>query len=347
MDNSNQPGHPFTRFMIIFMVGLVLLSILLMALGEWKYPLSGHPTFNKGIRTNYLKDMNALQPEIVFIGDSTLRWGVDENVVSASLGRKIEKIGIQGSASALWYLLIKNNILQADHRPNMILLFFRDTMLTDPAYRVYGDYFLKIDEYGNDSNQTLINKAYSTPLSQVDRFLLRFLPLYAERANIQNWVNSWLQPLLSGSIARCDETCIEDAKASVFAFERLNPEVYSHDVEATETQLYTLDKLLFNRQYPNSFLPDIITLCKWYRVDLVLVRLGTTRFADKADEPFLLQNYLRELASKMEQEGVTFLEWDYNAVPLSGYRDSVHLNPEGRDIYTNLLTQQLQQILKK
>ena len=347
MDSSNRTDHPFTRFLQFFITGLVLLSLLVLANRDWEYPLSGHPTFERGVRRNYLNDMNNLRPELVLLGDSTLNWGVDDKVVSAATGMKLHKIGIQGSASALWYLLIKNSIAQADFKPEVVAIFFRDTMLTDPAYRVYGEYFLKIDEYGNDADETLISKAYNIPRSLPDRFLMRFLPVYAERSTIQGWINGWLQPLLTQPVNGCDYVCVEYAKARVFNFVRLNPAVYSRDVISTESQLYTADKLLFDQQFKDSFLPDIIRLCKRNGIKLVLVRLGTNRFSSRADEPFLLRRYLVRLEETVKAAGVAYMDWDYeNGISASDFRDSVHMNAGGREIFTKVFVKDLIALLE-
>lgn len=341
MASSNQAKPSFRITLLLFLSGVIILSIFVMASSEWKYPLSGHPDFTTGIRLNYKKDMDAIRPDIVLIGDSTLRWGVDEDRLSEGLGKKVYKIGIQGSASALWYLLVKNNILDGEHKPEAIVIFFRDTMLTIPEYRVYGDYFAKIDEYGNENDPVLIAKAYNRPVTAIEWLMVRLVPVYAERLQLQNGWNAWMQPLLARWLQDCDDACIEDAKAEVFSFPRQNPEVYGRNVMQVEGLFYQFEHLLFSRSYGDSFLGDLIRLTRAENTRLILVRLGTTRFSSEQDEPLLLRRYLEDLSNKMEQEGVDYIGWDYQSIPLSGYMDAIHMNAEGNARYTEWLLPQL------
>jgi hypothetical protein len=347
MDNSRMPRQSFKNFLVVFLAGLALVSGILLITGDQHYPLSGHPRFNTGVRLNYLKDMNELQPDLVLLGDSTLRWGIDGTRITEATGLKVEKIGIQGSASALWYLLIKNSIVQADHKPQAVVIFFRDTMLTDPGYRVTGEYFYKIDEYGTDGDENLIKKAFVLPRNWLDRLLLKYLPVYAERFSIQDWINQWMQPVFAEAINNCDYSCTEYAKAEAFAFGRLNPQVYYRDVDTAEAQLYTIDKMLFDRQYKRSFLPDIIRLCKRNGVKLILVGLQTSRYQSARDEPIMLQYYFSRLEKTLKDSGVDYIKWNYdNGITGVDYRDSIHLNESGREKFTQIFISEIEKVLE-
>ncbi len=69
----------------------------------------------------YARKIDAVRPGILLLGNSVLDWGVDEHLLGELLGTPVLKIGIGGSASAWWYLLVKNVLPAANHRPDVLV----------------------------------------------------------------------------------------------------------------------------------------------------------------------------------------------------------------------------------
>jgi hypothetical protein len=342
MSNSNKPDLSFTKFGITLVFCTFLLSLAITYKEHMVYPMSTSPKVDAGIRKNFLNDINKFHPDIVLLGDSMLENGVDVTIASTITGKKIEKISIPGSASALWYLILKNNIVKASTKPDYLAIFFRDSLLTIPEYRVNGEYFFKIDEYASDTDMILIQKAFITPRSTIENMSLRYIPLFSERVKIQNWINTRFQSLLPGIFESCDSNCVENAKGTVFSFSRLKPDVYGKNVTAFESTLYTPDRMFFETQVSKSFLPDIIDLCKGANIKLVLVRMGTTRYSSKSEEPILLKYYLSSLENYVKVAGVVYIDTAYRyGITKDQYMDSVHLNPEGKKMFSEEFAKEL------
>jgi len=85
------------------------------------------PPLENTIRRKWFeRKLEEVQPKIVLLGNSIMDEGVDEKAFSKLTATQTIKIWDGGSASAWWYLALKNVIVEANHKPQIVLLFFRD-----------------------------------------------------------------------------------------------------------------------------------------------------------------------------------------------------------------------------
>src|SRR5258706_15279471 len=116
--------RPFFHYLILF---FTLLAVSGLAIPRWfgiDFPRQPGPVFNDQIRKTYITRLDSERPEIVLLGDSTLKDGVDPDLLSSLLGRKVSRFDVPGSASAFWYLVLKNNIVVAKHPPKYVIIIF-------------------------------------------------------------------------------------------------------------------------------------------------------------------------------------------------------------------------------
>ena len=83
-----------------------------------------------------IPDLRRLQPGYVVIGDSMAGTRVDERRLVELTGVQVAPLLQAGSGSAFWYLALKNWVIASGIRPRMVLIFFRDTNLTDVMFRL-------------------------------------------------------------------------------------------------------------------------------------------------------------------------------------------------------------------
>ena len=150
----------FLQFVFFFIIIAILGSLAISIRYETAYPKSIGPKLDRRVRTTHSEGISAHQPKIVLMGDSTLKLAVDFEQLASSLSAKTYGIAIPGSSSALWYLIIKNNIAAANFKPDYLVIFFRELMLTTPEYRVDGNYFTTIDEFASPEDEQLIQFSY-------------------------------------------------------------------------------------------------------------------------------------------------------------------------------------------
>ena len=122
------------KFGLLLTLILVIASMNLSYNQETVFPRDAGPTLDNKVRTNYLKYIDENQPQLVLLGDSTLGASLDADALAQQTGKSVYSISIPGSASALWYLILKSNVANAIHKPEYVVIVFRNTILTAPGY---------------------------------------------------------------------------------------------------------------------------------------------------------------------------------------------------------------------
>lgn len=334
----------FRRYVFILLMLSGMLSFYIPVRYQAGYPQPIGPQFDNFVRQTNKKYLVENQPQIMMLGDSLLIAGVDELALSDALGRKTYNAGVAGSASALWYLILKNNVVESPHRPQTLIIVFRDTMLTTPGYRVYGSYFEQIDEYAGPHDFILIERAYINQMNPFEKLAEAYLPVYGSRLRLREALDTRIRYTLPGLILKCDARCTNRAMTTVFQGGNLEQNILAEAIASAEDYLYTPRALDFEGSVDTSFLPEIIQLCKDQDIQLVLVRARTLRFTS---EPPGLKTYVEDLASYLDQRGVPFLDFSRDERLTSDlYADILHLNEAGKAIFTEMLAEALEGILE-
>jgi len=310
------------------------------------YPKPPGPAFEPSIRTIYQQQINKSKPKIVLIGDSLASVNVDPVLLSSDLGRSVYDISLPGMASTLWYLIIKHNIVTAKYKPSYLIVLFRDSMLTTPDYRVQGSYFQQIDEFANADDKLLIQLAFVNKMNWLDKLADQYIPLYGSRlkfrATIDGTLRGWGPRFLLG----CNNQCVDDSLAAVFRSDNFLSKVMGDAINSADTYLYTSQNLDFSHQVGQSFLPEIVRLCKENNIQLILVRSKTLSFTPQSPAPAGLDEYITQLTSYAKQNHVIYLDFstDQRITP-DLYLDPVHFNDAGREKFTRLLSESLTRLI--
>lgn len=77
-------------------------------------------------------------PGWVLIGNSMLNSRIFSEFLQRSSGWKNRKLAIGGTQSAIWWLLFKNILIASKSRPLWVSVFFRESDLTWPDFRITG-----------------------------------------------------------------------------------------------------------------------------------------------------------------------------------------------------------------
>ena len=76
--------------------------------------------------------------EVVVVGDSMVPCRIDPAELTRLTGRRCSLLSFNGSASASWYLLLKNVVGEVEPRPRWAVVFFRDAHFHYPTFRTTG-----------------------------------------------------------------------------------------------------------------------------------------------------------------------------------------------------------------
>lgn len=308
-----------------------------------EFPRTPGPRFDRQVRKLYINRLEAERPEMVMLGDSTLLDGVDPDKLSELLGIEVSSFDVPGSASAYWYLVLKNNIVETETKPRYVMILFRDTILTAPGYRVHGSYFVLLDEFARRNEPLLLERAYLNLMNPVERFAEGHFPLYAARVQIRQDADARIRYSLTSWLG-CDKQCNDDSMVEVFTSANLEPGQLQNAIAAAEEYLYTDRQLDFERQIGQSFLPEMIRLTKENNIQLVLVRLKNRTTGER--ESASIKEYMADLSMYLAEQDVIFLDFGRDPRLVSSYyADSLHLTREGEALFTEMLAQGLKNVL--
>jgi hypothetical protein len=163
---------------------------------------------------------------------------VDAHLLESLMQKRLLSIAIRGSASALWYLIFKNNIVDAAHPPRTLMLFFRGTMLTAPGFRVQGTYLDLIDEYAGRNEPSLLRHSFLDQMSPIEIAAEKYFPNYGMRMEASREVDGFIRYGLP-EMAGCDESCTDEAMSATLGDSDLEPGELRTAIAAAEQYLYT------------------------------------------------------------------------------------------------------------
>lgn len=330
----------FLKFSLLFVMIIIASSVVFPIRYDLDFPRDPGPVLDNTVRVNHLKYIDENHPQLVMIGDSTLGDDVDPDVLAKQSEKSVYRISIPGSASALWYLVLKSNIIPAVHKPEYVLIFFRDTILTAPGYRVHGSYFDLMDEYADHNEPLVMQNSFVNLMNPLEIAAEKYFPLYVFRSDIRSGIDTGIR-YLTPSVLGCDRDCTDGALAEMFQAAGLEPGALVDAVGAAESYLYTPDQLDFEGQVNNSYLPEMIRMTKENNIKLILVRI---KVQTHPPDPRVDQ-YIVSLKDYLHKNDVIFLDYgnDPRITP-DFFSDSLHFLPAGRDAFTPMLAGDLKEI---
>lgn len=338
----------FTHYLWLLAAGLIAASLTLPARYGIPYPQELGPKFDAIVNQEDVRGISAQQAEVVVFGDSFVLFGVDAALVTEKLGVETYAIAMPGSASAAWYLMLKNVILEADAKPRYAVLTFRDTILTLPTYRTTGYYFEIVDNYAQQREPLVTQLAYLNALSPAEKIAEQYLPLYSARWRVREGLDARLRYALPAT-AGCDEECVNDALNYIFGKQKgVDVTAINSAVDDSQKVLYNDEAYDFESEVGKSFLPYMIQLAQERDITLILVRAKTLAYPTYASEPPGLRRYNAALAEYLtRQEHVVFIDLGHDErIEPAHYLDLLHFNAEGKRRFSEILAEELKKVIE-
>jgi hypothetical protein len=283
---------------------------------------------------DYLRDV---QPKFVVIGDS-MAGRIEPDVLGALGGGPVAPILQNATGSAYWYLAFRNYVLASGVRPRWVIVFFRDTNMTDVMFRIDGPYRSKLDEVARDAEPEL-NAVVGARLGGGRRHVHRLL----DRAYRVDRTREWLEPMINAWPARmvAGPTAwprLLDRVNASFDLEHLRPIVQA-DMAATDER--SMD---FGQFVQASVLPLLLAEARDAGIRLCLIRvLRRTLAGEPAQEPPAMARYSADLRAFVEARGgVYFDDREDPFLARLPYADGDHVARAAREPYTRRLWDKLQ-----
>jgi hypothetical protein len=293
-------------------------------------------------RPDPIGDLRTMNPGYIIIGDS-MAGRVDAARLTVLARQNVAPILQNATGSAYWYLVFKNYVVASGARPKWVIVFFRDTNLTDPTFRLNGEYRGTLDQVALDREDEL--DAVIAARAQGAWF--RGHPLTAGRwSRVHSLIDRaygiertrvWVEPAMAAWLARVAvgrqrrRAFLADVN-TVFELDRLRP-LASADIAAPEDR-----DLDFRSNVDASTLPLFLRLAKEHDLNLCFVRvLRRPQNGQPPDESPALARYVSDLRTYIDAHGAVLLDdRDDPQMARITYADGDHIARAETGRYTDL-----------
>jgi hypothetical protein len=279
-----------------------------------------------------------MNPAWVVIGDSMAGSRIDPALLAQLTGGVTAPLLYAGSGPAWWYLVLKNWVVSSHIHPKAVLVFFRDTNLTNVLFRI--DATWALDTAALDREDDLNNVVARRRGSVFYRVRDRFDRLYqAEQAR------RWAEPLVNEWPARVIIPYRRQRAAFMtrlnerFGLAHLRP-MDAADMQATEDREADFDAFV-----DKSGLPLMLRDGREAGLTLVFVRVQRRPVGGQPPvQSPALRRYVAQLQAYIEGHGAIFMDDTGDpAQTIDMYEDGDHLSREGRRRYTEQFASRLRQ----
>ena len=329
--------YHFRRFSLLLFGAVLVFSALIVKGGRVPFPGTPGPEFTPDIETLHQDALDSLQPDLVLLGNSIVEENLDMDMIAGQTGLTSYRMAFGGSASALWYLALKNNIVTASHHPRYLVIMFRDSEMTAPGYHAQGKSFAALDKLASPADRIVIERAYLRTMNPLEMAAETYFPMYGFRNFFRNTMDGHMYALPYLAL-QCGRRCTDGAMLNVFNFKNnAAPNLVQVPLEPGEDLLYSPEGLDFDARVGDSFLPDILRLCRENGIQLIMVRAKSARFPSAAREPRGLDGYLSKFAAYVTANGARYLDISADTrVSLEDFIDAYHVQPQAQARYTQM-----------
>jgi hypothetical protein len=282
-------------------------------------------------------DLRYMQPGYVVIGDSMAGTRLDEGRLGELTHTPVAPLLQAGSGSAFWYLAFKNWVIPSGIKPRLVLVFFRDTNLTDVMFRLDEQFRWSLDLAALDREDELndvvarrigiLHRAYS--------FVDERLGLERARSAAEPAITNLPAEILFSSKRRRGEFI--GLMNSRLGFDHLRP------MQAADIQIGDAPAFDFERDVDRSVLPLMLRDAKAAGLTLCFVRVQRRPTPQRPPpQSPALRAYVESLRAYITARGGIFHDDTGDpALTLDLYEDGDHFARHARRRYTENLYNRL------
>jgi hypothetical protein len=278
-----------------------------------------------------IEDLERMQPGFVIIGDS-MAGRIDEYHLDRLSGVPVAPIRYAASGPALWYLVLKNWVIPSRIDPQWVVVFFRDTNLTDTLFRIDGPAPDRTAPMAHDEEpelDALVAARLEGPWHRVHAAVKEAYRADQMRRWLDTSLSSWVARVVIGNRGRND---LLQRVNDTFALEELRP------MDEADMQAAADESADFAANVDSSVLPAMLRLARERGFGLCFVRVLRRPYAGyPPPESPALQQYVRDLRAYIEAGGGVLIDdRDDPEMATLRYQDGDHIDRSERPRYTGL-----------
>jgi hypothetical protein len=291
-----------------------------------------------------VKQLETIQPDYVFIGNSMLDSRIDDSYFEGITEKKCFLIWRGGVVSSFWYLILKNVISVSTIKPEHVFIFFRNTFLTEPLYRTDEEYKKILAEYKTESEMIFdsIENYKSTKWDKKLRLTISGLYTFSEISEKARKAIPKISEKLTGLISK--------QFSSDFNRSDVNRIFQINNFRPTENDGENISKYPWNYSFQNaiehSFLPHMIDLMKKTKLKYSFIRVQK-----RPGQPLPIQDklrlnkYMEDLRLYLNKHGYQLYDFtNHPEVTLDMYGAGDHINGVSKQKYTYLFIKAMEEM---
>ncbi|HEX4241930.1 MAG TPA: hypothetical protein VHZ53_10995 [Steroidobacteraceae bacterium] len=316
---------------------LAVLILVLVLPALYRPTLYGKLPFDAHIA----RDIETVQPQYVFIGNSMLGTRIDAATLARRLGKNCCYVLWTGGAESAWdHQALKNEVLAARHRPKVVFVFFRDAYLTRVNYRADDAYWWKIERLSHDREPELMRAMRESRTWQERlEYTLGLVYPIQKRRDEADYALEWLASQAVAPARTPFGAPVAARYNELFGLDRLKSTDAADDAgAATDLSIYD-----FEARLPKSLLPAMIEEAKEAGTRLVFIRVQRRPTpSGPPPQPPELVRYMARLEAYLAASGAGF--YDFTGDPeltLDRYLDGDHIEPSWKAASTELFLRRL------
>jgi hypothetical protein len=281
-----------------------------------------------------INDLGRLNPGFVVIGDSMAGTRIDDRRLGELTGRPVAPLLQPGSGSAFWALALRNWVIASHIHPKAVLIFFRDTNLTDVLFRLDAQFRWSVDMVAHEREPELdavLAARVGGPKFVVHRG--------AERLYQADRARDWLQPALVNWPARLIEPSRRRRDALMAQVNDRFGLAHLRRLEAADAQATEDPSADFAKYVDRSVLPLMLQDARRAGLQLCFVRVQRRPLGNQPPvQSAALVRYAADLERYIEAHGGVFHDDTGDPeLTLDMYEDGDHLASSARRRYTEIL----------
>lgn len=254
-----------------------------------------------------IKEMEAMQPDYVFIGNSMCESRIDARYLSALSGEKAYRIAGGPSFIATWYIWLKNFVAAAKIAPKKVFIFFTDEQLTVTEFQVppKDAEFIETElTFYEPTYDRLIRRKSETFLEKVIDRIRRF---YA-RSEIQEPARqAFSKFVMQLSSPAPHEKTREEINGFLKTAGRRPAFDVVHDQDFRPRDVPMTSTEQFSAALGKSFLEPMVQVTKDNNLNVCFFRIRRAPKLRREDEPAFIE-YKRELKEYFARNNVCYID---------------------------------------
>jgi hypothetical protein len=274
--------------------------------------------------------LQGIDPKYVIVGDS-MAGRIDVRHLEEITSSRAAPILQNATGSVYWYLAFKNWIVASGVRPSWVIVFFRDTNLTDPLFRIGDPDYVHLDEVALDREDELnaVLARRVDPWFRVHHAVSRLYDVDPARAWLEPKLPAWAEAEAVPN-RRLRET-FRARLNDMFSLEHLRT-MAAADMAAVEDR-----DTDFDASVSSSVLPLFVQLARARDLHLCFVRvLRRTENGQPPPESPAMTRYVQRLRGYLESHGAVLRDdRDDPVMATIEYADGDHIGRGERVRYTD------------